>query len=66
MIKDIKAWEEFERNLIADTKPDFKKNLRIYQQMLNLAIKFKALPLKNPLEGIEVDLRIARVLNGIK
>ena len=66
MIKDIKAWEEFERNLIAQTKPDFQKNLKIYQQMLDLAIKFKVFPLKDPLEGIETDINVKKILNGIK
>ena len=66
MIKNVKEWEEFENKIIAESKVDFHKNLKIFQQLLNLAVKFKALPYKDPLEGLEIDIKIAKVINGIK
>ncbi|RPI16638.1 MAG: hypothetical protein EHM58_11445 [Ignavibacteriae bacterium] len=66
MIKDVKYWEEFEKKLIADTKPDYKKNMEIFKLMLEHARKVGAFPPKDPLEGIEVDIRIAKILNGLE
>lgn len=66
MIKDIKYWEDFEKKLIADSKPDYLKNLEIFKLMLQHAKAVGAIPLKNPLEGIEIDIKIAKMLNNLE
>lgn len=66
MIKDKKALEEFERELAKRTKANYKKNLQIFDALLEHAKKLKVFPPKNLLEGIEVDIRIARILNSVK
>ena len=66
MIKDVKYWEEFEKKLISETKPDYLKNLEIFKKMLEHAKAMGVFPPKDPLEGIEVDIRIARKLNNLE
>ena len=65
MIKDAALLEDFERNLKRKEKAAYAQNLMILEGMLEEAIHLKILPMKNPLDGIEVDLRIARVINSV-
>jgi hypothetical protein len=65
MIKDVKYWEEFERKLVAETKTDYHKNLEIFKKMLEHAKAVGAVPPKDLMEGIEIDIKIAKRLNNI-
>lgn len=65
MIKNKTLLEEFEANLIRSTKADYQRNLEIFEGMLKEAIYLKILPMRNPLDGIELDIRIARVINSV-
>lgn len=65
MVKDYKELQEFERNLIAFEKPDYRKNFRIMEEMYKEALELGIFPLKNPLEGIEIDIKIAKVVNSV-
>jgi hypothetical protein len=64
MIKDIKMWEEFEKKLVRDSPPDYQTNAKIFEMMLSFAKSIGAFPPLNPLEVIEVDIRIAKILNS--
>ena len=57
--------EKFEKELMRREKPDPVKNFKIIKALYDEAVAAGALPLKNPLEGIEVDIRIARVINNV-
>lgn len=65
MIKDRKAWEEFEREYARSTKPDFYQNLKIVSELHRHALKIGVFGI-DPLEGIEVDVRVAKIVNLIK
>jgi len=65
MIKDAKVLAEFEKNEIRKEKPDYEKALRLFEGMWKEAMLLGVIPLKDPLEGIEVDMKIARILNGV-
>lgn len=65
MIKERKLLLEFEREFIQTEKTDYFKSLRLFEEMWNEGVFLKILPLKDPLEGIEVDLRIARIINHV-
>ncbi len=65
MIKDKNLLEQFERDLVRKEKADYFKNLQIFEHMLEEAIYLEILPPKNPLEGIEVDIRIAKIINSV-
>jgi len=66
MIKDKKAFEEWEREWEKSQRVNLRKNLALVDEMAELARKLKALPPKDPLEEIEVDIKIAKVINAIK
>ena len=46
-------------------KPDPAKNFRIIEALYDEAVALGAIPLKDPLNGIEVDIKIAKVVNSV-
>jgi len=58
-------FEIFERELVKWEKPDFYENLRIYEALYKEAVELSVLPLKNPLEDIEIDFKVARIVNHV-
>lgn len=65
MIKDSELLEKFERKQAQEEKPDYRSALRIFQSLWLEGMALGVLPLKDPLEEIEVDIRIARFLNHV-
>lgn len=65
MIKHSELLTEFEREYIRRDKTDYFDSLRLFEEMWKEGVFLGVLPLKDPLEGIEVDLRIARILNHV-
>jgi len=63
MIKMNSLMEAFEKEQARKSKPDFFKNLRIFEALFEEAKQLGVFPLKDPLEGIDVDIRLAQVLN---
>jgi hypothetical protein len=63
MVKRPDLLEAFERAQIRNTPPDYFWNLRICEALYEEAKALGYFPLKNPLEGIEMDIRLAKVLN---
>jgi hypothetical protein len=66
MVKDRKLLEEFNKKQIQSEKPDYFRALAIFEEMWKEGILLGVLPLKDPLEGIEVDIRIAGILNHVR
>ena len=54
---------EFEDRLIRETPVDWAANFRLFAAMVQEARTVGALPPADPLEGIEVDIRLARALH---
>ena len=65
MIKNPEKIRKFENDLIRNEKVDIQKNFQIFEAMYKEAVDLGALPLKNPLEGIEIKIKIARVINSV-
>ncbi len=65
MIKDRELFAAFERQCTRSEKMDHSDALRLFEEMWKEGVLLGVLPLKDPLEGIEVDLRIARILNHV-
>lgn len=67
MIKYGKQLKKFETDFITghigEGKLSRRAALKIFEAMWREAIALDALPSENPLEGIEVDIRIAKTLN---
>jgi len=63
MVKDRVFWEAWEAQYIASEPPDFQRNLRLMNAMYEHARSLGVFPLKNPLEGLEDKIRMARMMN---
>ena len=58
-------FQKFEIEILRSEKLDVKKKFEIVEALYNEAVALGALPLEDPLEGLEVDIRIAKVINSV-
>ncbi|MEW5902592.1 MAG: hypothetical protein AB1715_14090 [Acidobacteriota bacterium] len=63
MIRDAEAFSKWEKEWVRREPPDFFKNVRIYEAMYEEACLLGVLPSKNPLEGIDEKIKLAKALN---
>ena len=66
MIINAPKLEEFNRRLMAQEHLSHEEALRIYEALHAEAVYLGAISDENILEGIEIDLRVARAVNGLK
>lgn len=65
MIKDAQLLKKFEDTIMQkEGILSFSYSMRIFESLWNEGVKLGILPSKKPLEGIEVDIKIAQVLNS--
>lgn len=65
MIKNPEILKKFEDGLIRDAeKLSFKQAMNLVTSMWEEGVKLGVLPPKEPLEGIDVDIKIAKILNS--
>jgi hypothetical protein len=63
MIRDPDLWRAFEDDLCRRTPPDHLRNLHLVEALLEEARRLGVWPPTDPLEGIDVDIRVARALD---
>jgi len=56
-----KLEDDFSRD---EGKLSFKQSLKLFTSMWNEAVELGVLPSGDPLEGIDVDIKIAKALNS--
>ncbi len=56
---------KFEISFLRKRKADYGINFRLVDALYNEAVALHTFPLRNPLDGIEVDLKIAKVVNCV-
>jgi len=61
----MRTTQKFELEIIRSEKVDILENFRLVEAMYNEAILLGVLPPKNVLSGLEIDLKIARVVNSV-
>ena len=66
MIERTPVFDEFERKLIAEENLSHKDALRIYEALHAEAVSLGAISHENILDGLEIDLRIAKAINGLR
>lgn len=64
MIKNPKILRRFEKADLRNQKTDYLQALKIFEALWKEGVTLGVLPLKDPLEDIETDIRIARILNS--
>lgn len=62
LARDWAQWQEFEDALLAAEKPDYFKNLQYFEALYQEAVALGVLPPADPLEDIEVDIRLADIV----
>ena len=65
MIKNAKLLSEFNKDELRAERLTYFESLRLFEGMWKEGVSLGVLPLKEPLEGIEVDIKIARILNRV-
>jgi hypothetical protein len=65
MLKRTPLLDAFEKEQIRKEPPDYFRNLRVYEALYEEAKRLGILPLADPLEGIDVDIRLARALRAL-
>lgn len=63
MIRDVKIWRQWEAQWQRSARFDPEENLKVFWTLLEIARSLGAWPPKDPLEGIENDIELARKVN---
>ncbi len=63
MIRNPEMVREFEDKRVARDPADYHANLRVFEALWEHARRLGALPPREPLDGLDVDLRLAKYLN---
>jgi hypothetical protein len=67
MIRDAHTLKRFENDLMKKgPQPSFREALQLFESMWKEGITLGVLPLSDPMDGIKVDINLARVLNCLK
>jgi hypothetical protein len=66
MIKNKKLLENFEKELIKNSKIDIEEKFFILNELYKFAKEIGKFPTNDILKGIEIDIKYARAINGIK
>lgn len=66
MIRNGEKLARFEADYLKQAGVDYARNLSIMDAMWEEAVALGVLPPEDPMEGIEVDLRVARIVNGVR
>jgi len=66
MIRNARLLRDFEDELARRTPADHRGNLRVAEALLEHARRLGVWPPADPLEGIEVDVRVARMTHVLR
>jgi hypothetical protein len=58
-------FRKFEIEILRNEKLDTRKKFKIMEALYKEAVALGVFPLKDSLEGLEVDIRIAKVINSV-
>ena len=65
MIQNRHKLDEFQRKLDAEESLSYREALVIYERLHKEAVSLGVINSKNILDGLEVDLRIAKAINKV-
>jgi hypothetical protein len=63
MVRDTERLRRFEDELSRSHKADYRESLAVFEALWEHALRLGVLPARNVLEGIDVDVRLAKALN---
>ncbi len=65
MLRKNRKLDKFYKSLIEKEKIPYKKALVIFEALLKEAVSLGVINSKNILDGLEVDIKVAKALNGL-
>jgi hypothetical protein len=65
MVKQSPRLKSFEADFKRKDKPDLQRNLRLQEELYREAKALAVFPLKDPLFGIDIDIKIAKTINSV-
>jgi hypothetical protein len=65
VVKNKRKLNKFYQKLIEQENISHKQAISIYEALYNEAVSLGVINSENILEGLEVDLRIAKAINGL-
>ncbi len=65
MIRDKRKWRQFEREFAREEELTIEQKYKILNALLQEAWTLGVFPPKDPLEGIEVKIKVARIINAV-
>jgi len=65
-IRNPAILRDFERRLTASESADFRANLRMVDEMYRYARKLGKFPGPDLMEGVDLNIRLARVLRSVR
>lgn len=65
MVRNPELLEQFEREYAANEVLTLEQKFAILNGMYELAKTLGVFPLKDPFDGVEDDIRLARILNSV-
>jgi len=66
MIQNAAMLRDVERRWIASQPADLRANLRLVDELYRYARKLGKFPGPDPLEGVEVNVRLASILRSVR
>jgi hypothetical protein len=63
MIRNPHLIEALKKTRMKSSRPDYFRNLIIFEGLYREARDFGVIPAKDPLEGIDTDIKLAGILN---
>ncbi len=66
MIKDIKIWQEFEKEWIISNKMSIESSFRLFDEMKQIAINAGKFPPNDPLESLDEKVEFIKRLQKVK
>jgi hypothetical protein len=65
MVKNSPRLKEFEENFMRQNKPDILHNFRLLDSLYEEARALSIFPLQEPLSGLDIVIKIAKVINSV-
>jgi hypothetical protein len=65
LIKNGEAVWSLEKAILRQEKADFFRNIRLVEALYKEAVFLGVFPPQDRLSGIDIDIKIARVINGV-
>ncbi|OGW83790.1 MAG: hypothetical protein A3C47_04800 [Omnitrophica bacterium RIFCSPHIGHO2_02_FULL_51_18] len=59
----MKAWQKWEKSFLRNEPPDYVRNSRLMESMYQEARSMGVFSKLDPLEGLDVKIRTAKILN---